>query len=227
MATVITLGREGDQWFKISNSGVGREHARITIPDNPSEQWIIEDLKSKNGTFVRDEESGKMQRVSKMKINEMSYVRLGLPDVTGCSFYACHVLKQNAQNALRYKAEFTYIRQEMEQFLKLEEKLKKRRNIKDKFNRYSWLIFLVLLFVIDEFLEIKETNSMSFVRFVRYTMLGGGMFVFDYILNKRDSYEQAKARINAISLCPNPSCNKKLPQSDIAVGKCSKCGCTI
>jgi len=44
------LGREGDDVIRIDDSTVSRRHARITIAD----QVLLEDLGSKNGTWVHD-----------------------------------------------------------------------------------------------------------------------------------------------------------------------------
>jgi DNA-binding winged helix-turn-helix (wHTH) protein len=44
------LGREGDEVIRIEDSTVSRRHARVTVAD----QVWVEDLGSKNGTWVRD-----------------------------------------------------------------------------------------------------------------------------------------------------------------------------
>ena len=51
----IVLGREGTQPFKIKNEDVSRQHAQITIDDHG--EWVLEDLNSSNGTFIRNENS--------------------------------------------------------------------------------------------------------------------------------------------------------------------------
>ena len=57
----ILLGTEGNQPFKITQQGVSRQHARITIGDDGI--WTLEDLNSTNGTFIRNEE-GEAQDVA-------------------------------------------------------------------------------------------------------------------------------------------------------------------
>ncbi len=47
--TVLTIGREVDNDIVIDNAEVSRHHARIYWQDN---QWVIQDLGSRNGTFV-------------------------------------------------------------------------------------------------------------------------------------------------------------------------------
>lgn len=56
MATFeVIVGKQGTQKFPIKNAGVSRQHARIIINDRG--QWVLEDLNSTNGTFVRDEKA--------------------------------------------------------------------------------------------------------------------------------------------------------------------------
>ena len=71
--TKIIIGKQGDQKFPIKNAGVSRQHASITIEGG---HWILEDLDSTNGTFVRDD-NGLYQRVSRVEIKEDTMVRLG------------------------------------------------------------------------------------------------------------------------------------------------------
>ncbi|MEN3338962.1 MAG: hypothetical protein V7647_2638 [Acidobacteriota bacterium] len=63
------LGREGDGIILMKSSTVSRRHARIVIDANGA---VIEDLKSKNGTFVND------RRVSgPTPVGEGDHVRIG------------------------------------------------------------------------------------------------------------------------------------------------------
>ena len=75
----ITIGRLGNQPFKISEdcNGVSREHARITISD--SGEWVLEDIKgpSGNGTFIRDLRNPEWSPVIKARITPETMIRLG------------------------------------------------------------------------------------------------------------------------------------------------------
>lgn len=64
------IGREGNQPFKIDNTGVSRRHARLEIL--PDGGMVIEDLGSANGTFVNG------QRVVRRTLTLNDQVRLGL-----------------------------------------------------------------------------------------------------------------------------------------------------
>lgn len=82
--TKIIIGKQGDQKFPIKNAGVSRQHASITIEGG---HWILEDLDSTNGTFVRDD-NGLYQRVSRVEIKEDTMVRLGDESSNGYAFMA-------------------------------------------------------------------------------------------------------------------------------------------
>ena len=92
--TKIIIGKQGDQKFPIKNAGVSRQHASITIEGG---HWILEDLDSTNGTFVRDD-NGLYQRVSRVEIKEDTMVRLGDESSNGYAFMAHHVVEDDPEN---------------------------------------------------------------------------------------------------------------------------------
>lgn len=91
--TKIIIGKQGDQKFPIKNAGVSRQHASITIEGG---HWILEDLDSTNGTFVRDD-NGLYQRVSRVEIKEDTMVRLGDESSNGYAFMAHHVVEDGGR----------------------------------------------------------------------------------------------------------------------------------
>lgn len=101
--TKIIIGKQGDQKFPIKNAGVSRQHASITIEGG---HWILEDLDSTNGTFVRDD-NGLYQRVSRVEIKEDTMVRLGDESSNGYAFMAHHVVEDDPEN---YAYEFARLR---------------------------------------------------------------------------------------------------------------------
>ncbi|MBI4224623.1 MAG: FHA domain-containing protein, partial [Deltaproteobacteria bacterium] len=50
---VITLGRNPDSIVSLTDERVSKRHARIFL--NANKRWVLEDLRSKNGTFVNDQ----------------------------------------------------------------------------------------------------------------------------------------------------------------------------
>ena len=104
----IILGTEGNQPFKITQPGVSRQHARITIGNKKKKK--IKKLNSTNGTFIRNEE-GEMRRVGTLVINSMTFICLGPNNANGCSFYATHLI-----NPDDFIKEFQYLNQLEDKF---------------------------------------------------------------------------------------------------------------
>ena len=113
--TKIIIGKQGDQKFPIKNAGVSRQHASITIEGG---HWILEDLDSTNGTFVRDD-NGLYQRVSRVEIKEDTMVRLGDESSNGYAFMAHHVVEDDPEN---YAYEFARLAEWRDQFKKERER---------------------------------------------------------------------------------------------------------
>ena len=91
MQTIIVIGKEGDQPFKIDTPGVSRRHARLIIEDDI---WTLEDMNSTNGTYVQ-EADGSYVRIGRSRISPTTRVRLGDGTVTGgCSFSARRVVAE-------------------------------------------------------------------------------------------------------------------------------------
>lgn len=113
--TKIIIGKQGDQKFPIKNAGVSRQHASITIEGG---RWILEDLDSTNGTFVRDD-NGLYQRVSRVEIKEDTMVRLGDESSNGYAFMAHHVVEDDPEN---YAYEFARLAEWRDRFKKERER---------------------------------------------------------------------------------------------------------
>ena len=113
--TKIIIGKQGDQKFPIKNAGVSRQHASITIEGG---HWILEDLDSTNGTFVRDD-NGLYQRVSRVEIKEDTMVRLGDESSNGYAFMAHHVVEDDPEN---YAYEFARLAEWRDRFKKERER---------------------------------------------------------------------------------------------------------
>ena len=86
MEKTIILGKQGNQPFEIKGELVSRKHAEIIVSDNG--EWLLRDLHSTNGTYVRNEQTGEMKRVGEVRITPMTFVILGSEGMLGCSIYA-------------------------------------------------------------------------------------------------------------------------------------------
>lgn len=106
----IILGRDGTQPFKIENEGVSHQHARVTKHDGGA--WMLEDLDSTNGTYVRNDD-GEFEKIKKCLIDKNSVVRLGGGTMHSLTFWANRLTVAEDSN---YGYEFSQISQMNEAF---------------------------------------------------------------------------------------------------------------
>lgn len=95
----MIIGRNGEQPFKITAEGVSAHHASLTFMDNGT--WILEDLDSTNGTYVRNEDFV-FERIVKKVIDKDTVIRLGDETVNGFTFIALQLVKTD-QNDYTYE----------------------------------------------------------------------------------------------------------------------------
>lgn len=124
MAQELIVGRSQSSSIKIpaAKDAVSGQHVRITINDNGI--WKLEDLKSSNGTYVRDE-NGEFHRVYNKQIQESDIIRLGNGGANSFIFTARRILALDDS----YAYEFKMLRKELQKQKELEEALAKRANI--------------------------------------------------------------------------------------------------
>ena len=72
-----------------SKSAVSGTHVKITVSDD-RKTWVLEDLNSTNGTYIRDDE-GNFRQVYKCYITEKTIIRLGGQGITSFAFMAHRV----------------------------------------------------------------------------------------------------------------------------------------
>lgn len=102
MAQTLEIGRAATSPVKVPAecAGVSGVHARISIDD--SGRWMLEDLDSANGTFVKDE-NGNFQRVYKKAITENTVIRLGQEGHSGFVFMAHRAVSPDDSYAYEFK----------------------------------------------------------------------------------------------------------------------------
>ncbi len=222
----ITLGRLGNQWFDITQDGVSQYHAKLTIPTDPNEPWILEDNHSTNGTCIRDD-NGQMVRISRVEISPMTFIQLGPNDVTGCSFYATKCEPARQQRPNKHHREFEYIRQELSRFESLCQKEKKIKKWRRWTNRYSWTIYFLLLWLSEQFWANSPRAYLKSMSWVIRFIIPIVMAIITWLINWKSKLSLAKQRMDAIRKCPNPKCLHNLSDQEITNGQCNKCGAQI
>ena len=71
----ILIGRKGRQPFAITAESVSAEHAMLTR--QPDGTLVLEDLGSKNGTYIFDETDRSFHRIVRKVVMPETIVRLG------------------------------------------------------------------------------------------------------------------------------------------------------
>ena len=214
----ITIGKLGDQPFKITGMGVSRHHATLTIDDYG--RWILADTNSANGTFVRNEATGELVRVDTrgMEVKEMTFIVLGSDNSAGCCFYAKQLI-----NPGDFIPEYIYMRSKKLEFDQEEENVIKRAKV---VKITLTLIFMLTLFLcsVSPFDDIIEKafkdigGNFTFFR-VGSLMMMGGTLLYD-VQGKRSAIAKKRKKFNQ---CPNPECDRRLSGAEIENLSCSRC----
>lgn len=212
--------------YKVSQTGVSRKHATITIDDN--NVWWLEDRWSTNGTYTRQDDGiirkiGDSQTPGKCRINPMTFIKLGLEESTGCSFYA-----KQADKFGNFDEDFEFIENKQQELIEQEEKSK--RKIKIVSNLIEFILPAVIFIIIVLFIKpyIKGSDG------ILAALLGGG-FTFVMIFSrmaksfyapqekKKEVEKRTREIKKSFSNCPNPLCNHILTENEIEVMKCKVC----
>lgn len=211
----ITLGKAGDQPFKIKGIGVSKIHATVTIDDYG--RWIIADNNSTNGTFVRNEFSGELMRVGPqgVQITEMTFIVLGADSSAGCCFYAKQLI-----NPGDYVDEHLYMLSKKQEFDKEEEKVAKTAKWVRIIIFAVMLVFTIGTFVYQYGFNNGNTSSDLFTIYRGLSLLTMGASSFYDAQGKRTKIMK---RRKMFSQCPNPECDRKLSGDEIDNLKCGRC----
>ena len=214
------LGRGVEGPFKIEAEGVSKRHALVTITTDDATgatQWEIKDLDSTNGTFIRDEATGEMRRVSEDKITPETFIRLGPQDVRGITFYACHLLSPD-----NYDTEFNILGGIVSRFRKeidSEESKTQRRSL---ITPLLYLLVFFLSFMPFESMGLTSSQSADAKAWLlRVPMMLGG--VIGFLLAMRNQKKVITKRYESMRCCPNPGCNHTLSETEIELRQCSRC----
>lgn len=216
----ILLGTEGNQPFPITQSGVSRRHARITIDDYG--KWTLEDLHSTNGTFIRDKD-GIMRRISSVNIEPMTFICLGPDNANGCSFYACHL-----KNTRNYFKEFEYLNEIEDLFDAAQNKAERKARVTKMSIALVSLIALAISLIIQfcppvvHLLHVSGINPGELnVNLLRIGSAFSGICTLLYDPKKDD--KEIKHSREKYHRCPNPKCSHLLKTSEIRNMQCGKC----
>lgn len=212
----ITLGRNGDQSFSITGASVSGKHASVTINDNG--KWVLRDLGSTNGTFVRDDDTGNLIAVGQdgVIINEGSFIVLAADNSTGCCFYGRQLL-----NPSDYFEEHRYMKQKKAEFDRMEEAVSLKAMLIRKGIFYSMLIFTLVTFIpgVEEWCN-NTLGANLFMLYRGLSLLTMGASTFYDAQGKKARIKKLRKKFNQ---CPNPECDHRLSADNIDNMKCPRC----
>lgn len=201
----IVIGKQGEQKFPINNAGVSRRHARIIVDNG---HWILEDLNSTNGTFVRDEK-GDYQRVSRIEIGEDTMIRLGDESSNGYAFMAHHAIEPDPDN---YSYEFSRLRQWRDELKKEKERCQSR-------TRNRGLVQIAISIVIIGVTFIPGIESHIQMLILRVGMLLPPLY--NFFVQGKNRMQKIYDRQQRLLVCPR--CGRPLSDYEINKELCLTC----
>lgn len=210
MVKELIVGRSPSSSIKIpaTKDAVSGQHVKIVVNDNGI--WKLEDLKSSNGTYVRDE-NGEFHRVFNKQIQESDIIRLGNAGANSYTFTARRVLFPNDS----YSYEFKMLRKELQKQKDLEDNLAKRANINGWISKSAG-VAIYAVFEILVACGVKLDPNLRFPIIAAAPLLVGLVFSGD-----KQRTRTLKERRNKVLRCPH--CGMPISEFDIEQRQCSRC----
>lgn len=212
MAQEFIIGRYGDSPIKVApdKNAVSGHHAKITISDDGV--WTLEDLKSANGTYVRDA-NGEYQRVYKKQILETDIIRLGPGGISSVVFMAHRVVNPDPNS---YTYEFRQLRRvrklQADNEAKMEKKIERNGWI-SKLSGVGAILVCALLGSID---GINIDPNVRYMLIAFAPVVAGLCFAGD-----TKALKAMRARRAKLLVCPR--CQSPISDHDIEQGACPRC----
>jgi pSer/pThr/pTyr-binding forkhead associated (FHA) protein len=211
MGKEYIIGRCAASQIKIpiDREGVSSQHAKITI--NDKDNWMLEDLQSTNGTFLRNE-SGEFKRVYTKQINESDVIRLGNGGANSFIFMAHRLISSDDTYQYEFKQLRLLLRQQREQESKQEHKIELNAWI----SKASGLAVVALCWLVGMVDGINVDPNF------RYLMIAFAPIIVGFIFNgDRRKLRVLRKRREHLLICPK--CGKPIPEFDVEQGQCSRC----
>lgn len=74
LGETTTIGRTGDSDIVLDDTGISRQHARVRLRDD---QFVLHDLASTNGTFVKNKETGEWEQIDRHVLQSGDQIKIG------------------------------------------------------------------------------------------------------------------------------------------------------
>ncbi len=201
----IIIGRSGGQPFPISQDGVSEQHASLTICSDGT--WVLKDLNSRNGTFIRNERF-EFERIVRKVIRQDTVIRLGCTDdIRSIQFMAVRLVKDPED----FSYEFTRLQQKWSETMTKKDKLEKQ------ISQMTYIPMGASLLMLCATMSVKDINIIRAAMFLP-SMLSP---VINSFSKKKLKQLNEEARYTFV--CPNPKCGMPLTETEIKKGQCLKC----
>lgn len=211
--TTIIIGRDVkkcNQPFPITNIGVSRVHAKVTISEYG--EWILEDMSSDNGTYILNKRGRWIAVKSPMRITEDTVIRLGEEYGYGVRFMA-HRLVVADQNDFRY--EFAEMKSYNENLEKARKRLKNWELV-----RIGLLVVAVgIAFIPDTMINNAYVNSLI----DRLSILTPTLVACWIGWQGKRDRDRLDHKQEVYAVCPNPRCNYQLDKNSQKRLECPRC----
>lgn len=203
---VYIVGRCGNQPFKITADSVSAEHAKITVKNG---QWFLEDLNSKNGVFVRNE-NGEFVQVYRKQIDEDTVVRLGQGGHHSYTFMAHRLCAE--ENDFSY--EFIMLKKKLANLSEAESK-QERVNYRNAWiAKCSGVGMVIICIFLGQFININSN--------LRYMLIAFAPILVGFCFHK-DSVKLKTIKMRKRNLIVCPKCGKPLSDFEVENMQCNSC----
>ena len=196
---------------------VSSPHAKLTV--NNSGLWQLEDLNSKNGTYVRNDK-GEFERVFNLQITPDTVIRFGVAGHMSHTCWASHIKSWYEGNKNDYFYEFDRVQRIAAEF---NDKLAKQESIAE---RHNWIALfssaVVMIGFVIYSLAKDETSFNSNDMMIRMLSMSTVPPLVKACFNK-DKKNLTALRQQRTWLLACPHCGMPLTDMEIENRMCNKC----
>ncbi|WP_435356141.1 FHA domain-containing protein [Emticicia sp. SJ17W-69] len=195
----LNVGRSIDNEIRIQNDKISKSHARLT--QCSTNTFLLEDLDSKNGTFIND------LRITRKIIDANTKIRFAESNYQLNDLLSLYIPKANPiiskkTNPLDFTEEFSALKQVYEQYPKLKKEVKNR----DKTIRTGSIILSSVIGI-----SAVLTGGGSIPILSVLSGAGLGMLIptlSSTILSTEEKIELIEKEYREKYRCPNPNCQE-------------------
>lgn len=216
MSQEYIIGRKSDSAVAVpaDKLGVSSEHCKITVDDNGN--WSLTDLKSANGTFIRDE-NGNFQRVYTKSIGRNTVIRLGQQGHNSFTFMANRV----DAPANSYEYEFLQLKKLLARQAEEEEAMEQRNARNMKIVKLASPIAMGLCIAAQYSIpSIKNDANLNL------WISRGAMALAPVVIGMFfgiDARGMKSLKMKRLRILTCPKCNYPVSEFDIQNMQCSRC----